>query len=57
MAQQQTGETGGAGIQQTNYTGISNPEFVGGSIDPNTGNLLLPTKQDYSQEQGGMLPV
>jgi outer membrane lipoprotein SlyB len=56
MAQQRTDQTGGAGISQAGYTGISNPEFVGGSIDPNTGNLLLPTKQDYSQGQAPTPP-
>jgi hypothetical protein len=51
MAQQPTDQTGGAGIQQAQYTGVSDPQFVGGSIDPNTGSLLLPTQQQYAQGQ------
>ena len=51
MAQQPTDQTGGAGITPSSYTGIANPQFTGGSIDPNTDNLLLPSKQQIAQGQ------
>lgn len=53
MAQQPQAQdqTDGAGNPAAGYAGISNPQFVGGSIDPSTNSLLLPSKQDYAQGQ------